>query len=62
VDEFRLMVFPIVLGEGKRLFLEEMVDPATLQLVEANTAGSGVLLLRYHPATYSGLHGSPSLV
>ena len=50
VDEYRLMVFPIVLGAGQRLFPEAMPDPAELILTEAKTTGSGVLLLTYHPA------------
>jgi dihydrofolate reductase len=49
VDEYRLMVFPIVLGKGKRLF-SGVGAPATLSLVEAKTSGSGVLLLTYRPA------------
>lgn len=48
VDEFRLMVFPVVLGGGKRLFPGDMGDPATFTLAEASTAGSGIMLLRYH--------------
>ena len=50
VDEYRLMVFPIILGDGKRLFPNGMPDPVKLTLSEAKTAGSGVLLLTYHPA------------
>jgi dihydrofolate reductase len=49
VDEYRLMVFPIVLGGGKRLF-PDMEETATLTLVDAKPTGSGVLLLTYHPA------------
>jgi dihydrofolate reductase len=44
VDEYRLMVFPIVLGNGKRLFSGVSGTP-TFSLVEAKTTGAGVLLL-----------------
>jgi dihydrofolate reductase len=50
VDEYRLMVFPIVLGAGERLFPDAMPDPTELILTEAKTTGSGVLLLTYRPA------------
>jgi len=50
VDEYRLMVFPIILGGGKRMFPDAMPDPGTLTLSEAKAAGSGVQLLTYHPA------------
>ena len=49
VDEYRLMVFPVVLGAGKRLF-EETSDATGLQLVDSKTVGSGVLILIYQPA------------
>ena len=50
VDEYRLMVFPIILGSGKRVFPDTMPDPATLTVSEAKTVGSGVQLLICHPA------------
>jgi dihydrofolate reductase len=49
VDEYRLMVFPIILGEGKRLF-GESDDATALELVDAKTLGSGTVILTYHPA------------
>jgi len=47
VDEYRLLVYPVVLGSGKRLFGE--ADEATLGLVEERMFSSGVVLLRYQP-------------
>jgi dihydrofolate reductase len=46
VDELRLMVFPVVLGTGKRLF-GATSDKKRLQLVDTKTVGDGVLILRY---------------
>lgn len=49
VDEYRLMVFPTVLGAGKRLFGETSA-PATLKLTGCRQVGSdGVLILTYEP-------------
>jgi dihydrofolate reductase len=42
VDEFRLMVFPIVLGKGRRLF-DGAIAPVELQLVSSEEAGAGAL-------------------
>ena len=49
VDEFRLMVFPVVLGSGKRLF-PDSPDKRTLQLVETKQLPSGVVVHHYRPA------------
>jgi dihydrofolate reductase len=46
VDELRLMVFPVVLGSGKRLF-GETSDKKTLRLVDSTTVGDGVAILVY---------------
>ena len=47
VDELRLMVFPLVLGYGKRLLASE--DKLPLQLEDSRNLGAGVLLLTYRP-------------
>ena len=49
VDELRLMVFPVVLGSGKRLF-GDTSDKKTLQLADSQTVGDGVTILVYQPA------------
>ena len=49
VDELRLLVFPVVLGSGKRLF-RHSTDSSYLQLVRTRAFGSGVVLLVYEPA------------
>jgi len=49
VDEYSLMIFPIVLGSGKRLFREE-IDTTVLRLVDTKTFDSGVVVLTYRPA------------
>ena len=46
VDEVRLMVFPVVLGKGKRLF-GETSGKKRLQLVDSRTVGDGVAILVY---------------
>jgi dihydrofolate reductase len=54
VDEYRLMVFPVVLGSGKRLF-GDMSDTSALRLVEAKPVGSGgVVILTYEPRSSAG--------
>lgn len=49
VDEYRLMVFPIVLGEGLRMF-GEAENATKLALVESRAINDGILLLTYRPA------------
>jgi dihydrofolate reductase len=49
VDELRLMVFPLVLGSGKRLF-GETSDKKPLRLVDSKVVGDGVSILIYEPA------------
>jgi len=49
VDELRLMVFPVVLGSGKRLF-GETTGKKTLRLADSKTVGDGVAILVYKPA------------
>jgi dihydrofolate reductase len=48
IDEFRLMVFPVILGSGKRLF-RAGIDSQALRLVDTKTFSSGVVVLSYAP-------------
>jgi dihydrofolate reductase len=50
VDELRLMVFPMILGKGKRLF-GETSGKKPLELVESRTVGDGVAILIFRPAS-----------
>lgn len=49
VDEYRLFVYPVVLGKGAKLFTDGVEVPA-LRLVESKRFRSGVVLLRYRAA------------
>jgi dihydrofolate reductase len=49
VDEFQLLVFPVLVGSGKRLFPQGTV-PASLKLIESRVSPSGVFIGRYQPA------------
>jgi len=49
IDEYRLWVFPVVLGKGKRLF-ESGLPPRGLSLVATKSTPSGVLVVTYRPA------------
>lgn len=53
VDELRLMVFPVILGRGKRL-LGETSDKKSLRLADSKTVGDGVTVLTYVQAANAG--------
>lgn len=55
VDEVRLMVFPVVLGKGKRLF-GDTTDKKSLHLVDSKVVGDGVLILTYRTTVESDDH------
>ena len=50
LDELSLMVHPVVIGSGMRLFAE-MTDQVRLKLVESRALGTGVLSVTYQPAS-----------
>lgn len=47
VDQLNLLVYPVVVGRGRRLFGEAAL---TLRLAEARPIGAGVILMQYQPA------------
>jgi dihydrofolate reductase len=49
VDEYRLWVFPLMIGSGKRLFADGTI-PAGLKLVDSKVSTTGVVMGRYEPA------------
>jgi dihydrofolate reductase len=49
VDEYRLWVFPLVLGSGKRLFADGTI-PAGLRLVDGKISTTGVVMGTWEPA------------
>ena len=49
IDEYRLMIFPVVLGSGMRLFPDGSEKKA-LKLVESKMFPSGVVVLTYQPS------------
>jgi dihydrofolate reductase len=49
VDELNLLVFPVLLGQGKRLF-GDTTKPGELELVSSQTSTTGVIIARYRPA------------
>lgn len=49
VDELRLLVFPVVLGKGKRLFAEG-ARPTAFQVTQSTTTPAGVMGMTYQAA------------
>ena len=49
IDEYRLMIYPVLLGKGRRLFGDGVV-PAGLRLVSSETSSTGVVIAVYEPA------------
>ncbi len=49
VDQYRLWVFPLVIGSGRRLFAEGTI-PAGLKLVDSRVSSTGVVMGTYEPA------------
>ena len=48
IDQFRVWIFPVVLGTGKRLF-GEGAPPASLKLVDSQVSSTGVVMATYEP-------------
>jgi dihydrofolate reductase len=49
IDEYLLMIHPLVLGRGHRLFVEGGI-PETLNLIDSTTTSTGVVMATYRPA------------
>jgi predicted 3-demethylubiquinone-9 3-methyltransferase (glyoxalase superfamily)/dihydrofolate reductase len=49
IDEFRLWIFPVTIGKGKRLF-GEGTQPAGLKLIDSKPSTTGVIIATYEPA------------
>jgi dihydrofolate reductase len=50
VDVLRLMVFPVILGSGRRLFPDDLADKFPLELVDTKVFDNGVTVQEYEPA------------
>jgi len=50
IDEYRMMIFPVILGSGRRLFPDGTPDKTVLRLTDTRVFGSGVVVQTYHPA------------
>jgi dihydrofolate reductase len=49
IDEFRVWIFPVTIGKGKRLF-GEGTQPVGLKLIDSKTSTTGVIIATYEPA------------
>jgi dihydrofolate reductase len=49
VDEFVLLIHPLVLGSGRRLFPDTGSNLSAFQLVDSATTGTGVVIGTYRP-------------
>jgi dihydrofolate reductase len=49
IDEYRLMVFPVIVGSGKRLF-RDVGDQKVLSLVDTKKVSTGLVVLTYEAA------------
>lgn len=67
IDEMKLMIFPLVLGKGKRLFWDG-VPPAAMRLADSKVSPSGVMIGRYRrdgevkPGSFAMAEPSPAEV
>ena len=50
VDQFNVMVFPVILGSGRRMFPDDMADKRSLDLVDTQVFGNGVVVHTYRRA------------
>jgi len=48
IDEMRIMIFPVVIGNGKRLF-DQGTIPSGLKLIDSKTSSTGVIMAIYEP-------------
>lgn len=51
VDEYRLMVFPVILGSGRRLFPDDVDNKRVLELVDSQRFSNGVTVQTFHRAS-----------
>jgi dihydrofolate reductase len=58
IDEYLLMIHPLVLGAGRRLFPENMEVP--LRLIDSTRSDTGVLIATYEPSRDSELRSRPA--
>jgi dihydrofolate reductase len=49
IDEYLLLIYPLVLGAGRRLFADG-VPPASLRLIDSTVSTTGVLIATYQPS------------